>query len=392
MKRKVVFAISKISGGGAERVMIQLANYILKHGYDVEILVTNQSKQSINREDLCQGVDVYCIEDYIASRNTMKITRKLTGIVCRCFERISRPVPDVFAWQSFKNVYGLHIDATMEYLKQRHDAKIIAFLQPTIEIMMVACRITGNKLIISERMDPVMFFRTRYASFFLKNYYPYVEGIVFQTGDARAAYPKILQEKSDIILNPIQSSLPQRYVGVRKKKIVNFCRLSAEKNLFLLIDAFEVFYKSHTDYSLEIYGNGKLRNEIVAYAQEKSCSSAILVLPHRQQLHLQIRDYAMFVSSSNHEGMSNSMLEAMAIGLPTICTDCPIGGAKTVIKDGVNGLLVPIQDRDALVEAMCKIADHPDYADELSMNAQKIRHEQSIEIIGRKWMTCIEKI
>ena len=50
----------------------------------------------------------------------------------------------------------------------------------------------------------------------------------------------------------------------------------------------------------------------------------------------------VYVSSSDFEGMSNTMLEAMAMGVPTIATDCPIGGAKTVIKNGENGILTPV--------------------------------------------------
>lgn len=93
----------------------------------------------------------------------------------------------------------------------------------------------------------------------------------------------------------------------------------------------------------------------------------------------------MFVSSSSFEGLSNSMLEAMAIGLPTICTDCPCGGARMIIINGVNGILVPNGDKDALAQAMAQVADDSKLAAYLSKNAMKIREDLSIKKIARLW-------
>ena len=97
----------------------------------------------------------------------------------------------------------------------------------------------------------------------------------------------------------------------------------------------------------------------------------------------------MFVSSSDFEGMSNSMLEAMAIGLPCVCTDCPAGGARAVIEDGKNGLLVPVNDAIALSDAMKRVASDTIFAEKLSKNASNIRKNQSVEKIIDKWMAII---
>ena len=97
----------------------------------------------------------------------------------------------------------------------------------------------------------------------------------------------------------------------------------------------------------------------------------------------------MFVSSSDFEGMSNSMLEAMALGLPVVCTDCPAGGARAVINDGENGLLVPVGDSEKLYLAMKKIAVDKDLAEKLSRNAVALRENQSLEKIIEKWMEII---
>ena len=93
----------------------------------------------------------------------------------------------------------------------------------------------------------------------------------------------------------------------------------------------------------------------------------------------------MYVSSSDYEGQSNSMLEAMAIGLPCICTDCPSGGARAVINPGINGLLVPVGNTDKLADAMRDMLLYPEEACSMGINASKIRDKRSPELIAQEW-------
>ena len=88
--------------------------------------------------------------------------------------------------------------------------------------------------------------------------------------------------------------------------------------------------------------------------------------------------------------MSNSMLEAMAMGMPCVCTDCPAGGARAVITDHVNGILTPVGDAEALYQAMKELIDNPELANRLGENAVKVREEQSTEKIIKKWMELID--
>jgi glycosyltransferase involved in cell wall biosynthesis len=164
-----------------------------------------------------------------------------------------------------------------------------------------------------------------------------------------------------------------------------------------MINAFMKFHKSHPDYTLEIYGNTvEKAEEILKQNYLKMISSInaeefIKILPPRADVHSVINDCAMFVSSSDYEGLSNSMLEAMAIGLPCVCTDCLGGGAREMITDGENGLLVPMNNIDALTQAMCRMADDKDFSDKCSENAAKVRETHNVETIAAKWLDSIEK-
>lgn len=122
---------------------------------------------------------------------------------------------------------------------------------------------------------------------------------------------------------------------------------------------------------------------------EKICEENLSFHPAVSDVHERIKDAYMFVSSSDFEGLSNSMLEAMAMGIPTICTDCPCGGARMVIENGVNGLLTPVGDKDKLSAAMQRVADNSQIAHNIGKEAQKIRSKLSTDIIVGEWRKII---
>ena len=105
-----------------------------------------------------------------------------------------------------------------------------------------------------------------------------------------------------------------------------------------------------------------------------------------------ICDCAMFVSSSDREGISNSMIEAMAIGLPTICTDCPAGGARMMIRPYENGILTPVGDVEALYKAMKYMIENPDKAERMGEKAMEIRETLKKEKILNNWVKFIEEV
>lgn len=200
-----------------------------------------------------------------------------------------------------------------------------------------------------------------------------------------------------VINNPISDQLPQPFSGTRNKRIVNFCRISPQKNLGLLIDSFELFYKEYKDYSLHIYGDVSVdvpsdysyMETLVDMIKKKRLENAVFLHSSREDIHQVIMDSAMFVSSSDFEGLSNSMLEAMAIGMPCICTDCMGGGTREVMKDHENGLIVPMNDKNEMYRAMKEFADNPDLAKTCSKNATKIRELLSTDNIVKQWIKVL---
>ena len=281
-----------------------------------------------------------------------------------------------------------------KHFKKHKNSSAVAFLYDSIFFTLLS-KNKSTKVIISERGDPAQSSDSKTTAAFMKTEFPKAEDIVFQSPDAQKWYLENTPAKGTVIFNPIKPDLPEPYNGEIKKRIVNFCRISAQKNLIMLVDAFAEFHEEFPEYKLDIIGD-PVGNDADGYIdsvkehiKKLNCEDCIHIIPARKDIHDYIKDYSMFVSSSDYEGMSNSMLEAMAMGLPCVCTDCPAGGARAVIKDGENGLLTPVGDSHALYLAMKKIAENPELANKLSQNSVKIREEQSVDKIIKKWMELI---
>ena len=232
--------------------------------------------------------------------------------------------------------------------------------------------------------------------FVLSAVFVLADKIVFQTPGAKSYFPRSVQKKGVIIPNPISDRLPDAYHGERDRRVVNFCRIAPQKNLKVLLDAFDFFFREYPDYTLDIYGivsdGAPYKAELEAYAKTLSAAESIRFYPGCADVHQKIIQANMFVSSSDYEGIFNSMLEAMAIGLPVIVTDCANGGERMCIQDGKNGLIVPRRDAKAMAEAMILVAENEDFAYSVSTEAAKIRNRFSQDEIFCKWKEVIKQM
>ena len=254
---------------------------------------------------------------------------------------------------------------------------------------MMALQKLPNKGFFVECNSPYAEFTPEHPMNTLKRrYYPRAQGAFFQTEENRDFYDYLDIQKW-VIPNPLQGDFPDRHEGRRRKVIVSFARLAKAKNFPLMLESFALLAADFPDYSLEIYGEGPLKKSLQAQTKELGLDSRVVFHPFDTALHQKIKDCALYVSSSDREGMSNSMLEALAIGLPCVCTDCAGGGARAIIKPYENGLLVPMRDKQALAAAMREIIENPNLAETLSKNAIKIRQDLALDKIISLWWQAL---
>ena len=399
-KKKVVMVMPHMVGGGAERVAAQIMNKLNERGYDTRFILTSAKKNEVVRSDLNEKTELILLsEEMKAETSGQKLVhlpaRAYSTIFGKLYEKQGKYVPASIGKATIEWQYHREIKWLRNYLKQNPDMTVIAFSQPAMPIIVLAADKLPNKVIISERADPNRLMKKRYGKPFIEKYYTRADVAVFQTEDAKSVYPEAVSKKGTVIFNPLKDNLMQPYHGERNKYITTFCRISNQKNLPLLVEAFDQVHSKHPEYTLRIIGDGsneegrEILQKIESRLNEFGLKKSVKFEPFMKNVHEAVIKDAMYVNSSDYEGISNAMLEAMAIGMPVVCTDCPIGGAKATINNGENGLLVPIQNAEALANAMNHVIEDKELADKLSHNASQIRDELSLDKITEKWMQLL---
>lgn len=350
--KKVSFIITDMSSGGAERVMSLIANYFDKQGIETQILAikSNRMEYSLNK-----------------------------NVKFNFIGTSSNPL-----MRFFIRLYNIR--------KETRDSDVvIAFLWHCNVYTILATMFSGKKIIISERSDPnkEMRGKFRFLKWFRNMCYHVVDTIIFQTLDAMNYYRGKLYNKGTVIPNPISPNLPKVYNGIRKKRLVAVGRLTEQKNMPVMIEAFARIHKEFPEYTLTIYGEGELKEKLIQQVEKLFLTHAVDFAGFKNNILYEIADAKIFLTSSNFEGISNSMLEGLAMGIPVVATDCPVGGARQFVKTGWNGELVPMNNVSAFENAIRKILVDDDYWKELSNNAINIRKELSIDSIGQEWVKLL---
>ncbi len=354
---KIMFCIPSLGSGGAERVVSVLSNKFVERGLEVSLLLLSKLQCEY---PLDEKVEVKCIN--CAADKNLPFSKRFARRLQKIREATKEIAPDV----------------------------VISFMAETNIDVCLALSSMRIPVIVSERNDPKIDPASFAKKIMRKLAYYKPRGFVFQTPDAEVYFPRRIRKKARIILNPLNEQLPAPCFDKEKeKRIVAVGRLHKQKNFKLLIDAFAAFQAAHNDYILEIYGEGRLEAEIEQYIEHTKMQDKVFLKGFCKNVHENILSASMFVLSSDYEGMPNALLEAMAIGLPCISTDCPCGGPRVLIQSNQNGILVPVGNQKALTEAMQFMVENPDEAEKMAQNAAKIRNRANVDTITDGWMEFI---
>lgn len=247
------------------------------------------------------------------------------------------------------------------------------------------------KTIDSERSDPNLVPSSKLMKWIRNCCYGKADALVCQTYKVEQYFREKLKIKLVVIPNPITPNLPY-WDGINSSDIVAACRLDEQKNLPMLIDAFGQLHKIFPQYRLQIYGEGPLEHQLREIISDRHLRNCVEIKGFTTHLHEILSHSFMFVSSSDHEGLSNSMLEALAIGIPTVCTDTPTGGASMFIKDKYNGILTPVKDSRKFFYSMKYLIEHKVLLPGISDCAIKIRNTLDAQNIINVWIKTINEI
>lgn len=344
---KICFITSTLISGGSERVMSLLANRFAEDGYDVEII-------NINKHIVFYPID--------------------SRIVLRFAE-------DEVGTSVYKKLLWLR-----RYIKKSQPDVVVPFMEAVYcftLVSLIGCKVP---VISSERIDPR-------KSPFLRNLLRYLilpltDWLVVQTQDIKDFYPRFIQKKTSIIYNPVSEqvfNLPQ----VEKEDVViSVGKLDDQKNHALLIRAFSKVAQVFPTWKLIIFGEGPRRQSLQLTIENLQLTNRVLLPGRSNRVIEEMNRSKIFAFSSNYEGMSNAILEAVCVGLPVVTTN--VSGAEELVQEG--GYVVPIGSEKQLVESMRSLMDDSSKRSRMGEQNKKRAHEYDIDLIYRQWESLIKEV
>lgn len=204
----------------------------------------------------------------------------------------------------------------------------------------------------------------------------------------------ISKSKYIVVPNPVGAEWKERKYSYADtiEHFVNLGRLCEGKNQKTLIDAFGILCKKYPHITLDIYGEGELRERLQKQIEQLQLKDRVFLRGRTEEVPAVLAKADAYVLSSNLEGMPNGLMEAMALGMPCISTDCNTG-PRDFITDRENGLLVPCNDAAMLAEAMETYIRDPELAKRLGRRARTVIWEKFDEnVVVKKFAEIIERM
>lgn len=347
----IVFVLASLGSGGAERVVSLLANKMVESGHQVEIICLKFN-------------DVYYQTD-----SRVKVTLAM--------EHTKNRLTEVF-W-------------LRKYLKKQNPNVVIPFTEGVYCFTILSLLGTGIPIIASERLDPAAMSKTR--KILKRLLLPYADWLVVQTQSIKDYFPKSIQKKTSIIYNPVNDeslspTLPSR--EGRLNRIISVGRLYPQKNQAMMIRAFAKLAAEFPDWQLVIFGEGPLRAELEFLVSSFKLQNRVFLPGRTEHVIEELRKSKIFCMSSDYEGMSNAMIEAICVGLPIISTN--VSGTEELIRDGENGFIVEIGGEEEITNRITQLISSPSLQDNMSVKNIQLAKIFNIDHIVDEWISLINTV
>lgn len=348
----IVLYINTLSGGGAERVMSELANRFAEGG-DRVVLVTSfptEGEYGLSPKVTRCSLEARRIERSRISKNLGRI-RGLRRL-CREYD------PDI----------------------------VLSFMcEPNFRALLATVGLRA-KCVVSVRNDPAREYAGRSGRFVGKVLMPLLaDACVLQTSRAARWFPTLLQEKSVVIPNAVAEEFFNGRPDADGSYWIAVGRLAEQKNYPMMLRAFRSVVDELPEEQLRIYGEGDWHERLQEMSEELGLAGNVTFCGATRDVAGVLAGAKGFLLTSDYEGMPNALMEALAMGVPCVSTDCPCGGPAGLIEDGVNGFLIRVGDADGMAKAVIRLSEDSEERQRIGAEARSRALDFKPERVFPRW-------
>lgn len=378
---RIVYCLNSIRYlGGMPRVTINKANALADvQGNDVYVIVTD-NKEGVQVQQLSNKVHLIDLDInyYKGDTKRSKLANYLIGQVQRrvhkkkLYEELCRIKPDVVISVGTSEKYMLLSmrNRTWKIMREFHHVRKNYRSK------------TANSL-IEKVMAPILDF----YEFKLKDK-SYDRIVVLTEGDKEANWKG--WDNVRVMPNPVsfQCLNPS---PLNEKSIVAIGRLDPIKNFSSLINAFKIVSQKHHDWTLKIYGDGALREDLEVQINKLELSDNVSLMGFTNNIEEALSSSSLFVLSSITEGFPLVILEAMECGVPVVSYQCPYG-PQDIISDAKDGFLVPVGDERMMADRICQLIEDEELRRKMGAAAKETAKQYHTDVITKQWMTLFDEL
>lgn len=349
--RTICLIISSIRFGGAEKIMVELANYWAKNGVNVHLITLDPLNSKSNYE----------IDD--------KIIHKSLAI------KIGDNNP-------LRNFYFfIRIAILRKYFIAVKPDVILSFMTPTNIISIIASIGLDINCVVSERVHPANYSYGFVFDFFRKLLYKKSKCVVVQTKSIEKWIHDNTKARTCIIPNFVRK-YDVLYNDLKLPNVLAIGRLDPQKGFDVLIKAFSIVVKKYPEWKLEILGEGSERTNLTNLIADLKLFDNVHLLGFKNNIIPFISKSSIYVHPSRFEGFPNSLLEAMSYGLPSIST---FNSADAIIEDRKNGLLIESDNIEMLSKSIVELIQDYEFRIRISKNSVAVNYDFSFYKIIQQW-------
>lgn len=364
-----MLVIHSLSSGGAERALANLANHWASNGHRVTVATLAP-----------RTADFYALSPSVA-----RIDLDLAGESRSAFEAVRANV---------RRIRGLR------RVVQEVGPDIAIGFTSVVNVLLALASLRMPCITIgSEQIHPPRFPLGRAWNGLRAVTYRELDAVVVLTDDMRrwiTAHTSARRVR--VIPNPVWplspsggGRPPEAVLPPHVKLLLAAGRLVRQKGFDLLVDAFATLAERHADWTLVILGDGEERQALESQVERLGLAGRVLLPGVAGNIEDWYRRADIYVMSSRFEGFGNTLAEALAVGAPAVSFDCETGPA-TIIRDGIDGVLVPPEDVRGLTAALDRLMRDDVLRARLAERAIEARDRFSVERIARKWEDLFDEL